>query len=206
MVGPHRGKKEMKYGLLTGTGILAVCAVLVAASAASANTDHVFVGATKCATCHKTAAQGEQFVKWQASEHAKAFATLATPEAKELGKKAGIEDPQKDPQCLSCHVTGHGAPAALHGPKYDPTEGVGCESCHGAGADYIKKATMEGITAGTIDAASVGLVIPDAKTCQGCHNEKSPSFKGFDFEKMKAKIAHPMPAERKAKYKTAAGG
>jgi hypothetical protein len=182
--------------------LTAACAAFVIVGAASA-ADHVFVGATKCATCHKTAVQGEQYPKWLASKHAKAYATLATPEAKEVGKKAGVEDPQKDAKCLKCHVTGYTAAAALHGPKYDPTEGVGCESCHGAGGDYIKKTTMEGIISGTIEAASVGLIIPDQKTCQGCHNEESPSFKPFDFEKMKAKIAHPLPAERKAKYKKA---
>jgi hypothetical protein len=180
--------------------LLVACAGFVATGVANA-TDHMFVGATKCATCHKTTVQGEQYPKWQESEHAKAFATLATPEAKEVGKKLGVEDPQKDPKCLSCHVTGHGAAAALLGPKYDATEGVGCESCHGAGGDYIKKATMEGITSGTIEPASVGLIVPDQKTCEGCHNDKSPSFKGFDYEKMKAKIAHALPAERKAKYK-----
>jgi len=193
----------MRHSTVGKFGVIVACAAFVTTGVASA-ADHVFVGATKCATCHKTAAQGEQYVKWQASEHAKAFATLATPEAKELGKKLGVEDPQKDAKCLKCHVTGYGAAAALHGPKYDPAEGVGCESCHGAGGDYIKKATMEGVTGGTITAASVGLVIPDEKTCKGCHNEESPSYKGFDFAKMSEKIAHPLPAERKAKYKTPA--
>jgi hypothetical protein len=181
------------------------CAAFVMASAASA-AEHVFVGAAKCAMCHKKPEQGEQYLKWQNSKHAKAFATLATPEAKEVGKKLGVEDPQKDAKCLKCHVTGYAAAAALKGPKYDPTEGVGCESCHGAGNDYSKKSVKEGIMAGTVDPASVGLLKPDQKTCEGCHNQESPSFKGFDYEKMKEKIAHPIPAERKAKYKAPAGG
>ena len=37
----------------------------------------------------------------------------------------------------------HGAAAELLGKKYDVAEGVGCESCHGAGADYKKKKIME---------------------------------------------------------------
>ena len=193
----------MRHSSAGKFGVIVACVAFVVTGVANA-ADHMFVGATKCATCHKTAAQGEQYVKWQASKHAKAFATLATAEAKEVGKKLGVADPQKDAKCLKCHVTGYGAAAALHGPKYDPAEGVGCESCHGAGGDYIKKATMEGLTAGTITAASVGLVMPDQKTCEGCHNDQSPSFKGFDFEKMVAKIAHPLPAERKAKYEAPA--
>jgi hypothetical protein len=195
----------MRHSSVGKIGVMAACAVFVMAGAAIAG-DHMFVGATKCATCHKTAAQGEQFPKWQASAHAKAFATLASPEAKEVGKKLGIEDPQKSDTCLRCHVTGHGAAATLLGEKYSAAEGVGCESCHGAGGDYIKKATMEGVMSKTIEAASVGLMIPNEKTCVTCHNDKSPTFKAFDFKTAAAKIAHPLPAERKAKYSAPAGG
>ena len=38
---------------------------------------------------------------------------------------------------------------------------------------------------------------PDEKVCKGCHNEGSPSFKGFDFAAAKAKIAHPNPQAAK---------
>jgi hypothetical protein len=37
---------------------------------------HNYVGVSKCKTCHKTAKQGEQLGKWEASEHAKAYKTL----------------------------------------------------------------------------------------------------------------------------------
>ena len=192
----------MKHSSLGKIGVMAACAAFVVAGAARA-ADHMYVGATKCATCHKTAAQGEQFPKWQAGPHAKAFATLASPEAKAIGTKLGIADPQKDDTCLRCHVTGHGKDAALLGEKYSAAEGVGCESCHGAGGDYMKKATMEGIMNGTIEAASVGLVMPDEKLCITCHSDKSPTFKGFDYAKYVEKIAHPLPADRKAKDKQA---
>jgi hypothetical protein len=193
----------MKHSSLGKIGVMAACAAFVLAGVAGA-ADHVFVGSTKCATCHKTAAQGEQFPKWQASKHAKAFETLGTPEAKEIGKKLGIDDPQKSDTCLRCHVTAHGKAAALLGEKYSAAEGVGCESCHGAGADYIKTATMKEITAGTLDGATVGLIKPDEKLCVTCHSDKSPTFKGFDYAKYVEKIAHAMPAERKAKYKAGA--
>ncbi|MDH4038730.1 MAG: multiheme c-type cytochrome [Candidatus Krumholzibacteria bacterium] len=195
----------MRHSSAGKIGVMAACAMFVIASAAIAG-DHQFVGASKCSTCHKTAAQGEQFPKWQASQHSKAFATLASDEAKEIGKKLSIDDPQKSDTCLRCHVTGHGAAAEMLGPKYDATEGVGCESCHGAGGDYIKKATMEGLMTGAIEAASVGMVTPDDKLCVTCHNDKSPTFKGFDYDKYVEKIAHPIPADRKAKYSAPAGG
>ena len=42
-------------------------------------------------------------------------------------------------------------------------------------------------------AAAAGLVQPTAETCKGCHNEESPTFKGFDYDEYWAKIAHPKP-------------
>ncbi len=194
----------MKLYSVGKIGVMAAGVVFVLAGAANAG-DRMYVGSAKCSMCHKTAAQGEQFPKWQASPHAKAYETLASAEAKEIGAKVGVDDPQKSDTCLRCHVTGHGKDASLFGEKYAVTDGVGCESCHGAGADYIKKATMEGLTSGTIEPASVGLTIPDEKTCVTCHNDKSPTFKGFDFAKYSEKIAHPIPADRKAKYKTSGG-
>ena len=129
------------------------------------------------------------------------FATLASEASMKIAKEKGIEDPQKAAECLSCHVTAYGVDAALIGEKFDMANGVSCEACHGGGADYYKSATMKGLIKGEIEAASVGLIKPDEKLCVGCHNEKSPTYKEFDFEKMVAKIAHPIPDERKAKYK-----
>lgn len=156
--------------------------------------DHQFIGASRCKTCHRKEEDGNQFAKWEASKHAGAFATLASAKAKEIGAAKGIADPQTDAQCLKCHVAGYNAPAAMLGEKYDKAEGVSCESCHGAGGDYYKKATMEGIAAGTIPPASVGLVTPNQQTCTGCHNSESPTFKGFNYDEYLAKIAHPNPA------------
>jgi len=33
------------------------------------------------------------------------------------------------------------------------------------------------------------------KLCENCHNKKSPTFKSFDFKKMWAEIAHPVPKQ-----------
>jgi len=169
--------------------------------AASAGEKHMFIGASKCKTCHKKPEAGEQFPLWEKSQHAQAYAVLAGEKAMEIAKAKGIDNPQEADACLKCHVTGHGAAAELLGTKYDKTEGVTCESCHGAGGDYYKKKTMVGVMSGEIDADSVGLMTPDEKTCVKCHNEESPTFESFDFKEMSKKIAHPIPDEKKAEYK-----
>ncbi len=155
--------------------------------------DFGYIGATRCRTCHRKEEDGNQYGQWEATAHSKAFATLAGDKAKEIAAAKGIADPQAADECLKCHITGHGVDAALLGDKYDKAEGVSCESCHGPGSEYYKKATMEGITAGTIDGASVGLIEPNEQTCLGCHNEESPTFKGFNYDEYLAKVTHPNP-------------
>ena len=160
-----------------------------------------YVGVKKCAMCHKKPTVGEQYAIWKKTAHAKAWETLATPKAMKLAKKAGVEDPQKDERCAKCHTTAWGEDPANLGTKFKVEDGVGCESCHGAGGKYAKKKIMKQITSGEIEPASVGLTIPDEKVCVKCHNEDSPVFEGFDYEKAKKKIAHPIPEDRKALYK-----
>jgi hypothetical protein len=173
------------------------CLYSYVGTASADDAKRTFVGAAKCKTCHKKEESGAQFLKWQETRHAGAYATLASPEALEIGKKVGVEKPQESDTCLKCHVTGHGVAVELLGPKYAKEDGVGCESCHGAGGDYYKKKTMKAIVAGEIERASVGLARPTKETCEGCHNDQSPTFKGFDFEKYLEKIAHPWPEEYK---------
>src|SRR3990172_3494458 len=108
-----------------------------------------YVGVAKCKVCHV-----RQHKVWGESEHAKAFEILKPEE-------------QKDPKCLTCHVTGY---QTLREFKSE-LAGVQCEACHGPGSVYIKihtKKDKEG-------ARKAGLVTrPDPESCKTCHNEKSP--------------------------------
>jgi len=158
-------------------------------------TKHKFIGVNKCKMCHKKEKKGFQYEIWVESAHSKAYETLAAPEAKELGEKYGVIDPQKDSKCLRCHATGHDAPLSLKGFRYNISEGVGCESCHGAGGNYSKSKVMKAISNGTVDPQSVGLIIPNEDTCKECHNAEGHVTvkEEFNFKKMWAKIAHPIP-------------
>jgi nitrate/TMAO reductase-like tetraheme cytochrome c subunit len=153
------------------------------------------IGSAKCKMCHKKESVGAQYLKWQESSHSQAYETLGTPEAAAYAKERGIEgSPQEAAECMKCHSTAWGMSAEeLTASKITLKEGVSCESCHGAGSAYWKKKTMEKITAGTLDGATVGLITPDKTVCISCHNDESPGFKGFDFDEFQAKIAHPMP-------------
>jgi len=154
-----------------------------------------YIGSKACMPCHLTPKSGAAYKIWQASAHAKAFATLATPAAKEIAQKKGIADPQKDEKCMKCHDAAFGVAAAQLAPSFKPGEGVGCEVCHGPGSDYKTMQVMKDIDTGKIKGEAVGLLKGDEKTCVKCHNAESPSFKGFNFAEMSKKIAHPTPKQ-----------
>lgn len=183
--------KNHRLFVLAGLAVFALWGVAGAQEAAPKG--HQYVGVKKCKMCHNAEKGGAQFLKWSESKHSKAFATLATPKALEVAKAKGIADPQKSDDCLKCHVTGHGKPANEFAATFVAADGVGCESCHGAGSDYIKMKTMQGIRDKTLKAAEYGLNMPTKDTCVECHNDKSPTFKEFKWAADSTKIAHPIP-------------
>ncbi|MFA3782388.1 multiheme c-type cytochrome [Melioribacteraceae bacterium 4301-Me] len=153
-----------------------------------------YEGVQVCGMCHKSAKQGEQLKIWQESAHAKAYKTLQTKEADEIAQKLHKKKAVEDAECLSCHVTGAGKDKSMFGSKFKIEDGVQCEACHGPGSEYKSMKIMKDRAA----AVKAGLVLwkdekEIEKFCTTCHNEKSPTFKKFDFKTMWAKIKHPVP-------------
>lgn len=165
--------------------LLAVAAVLVVAALAQAPT---YVGSAKCALCHKTEKQGQQFVIWQGAKHAKSFAALSSPEAAAHAQTMGVANPAEDPKCLKCHAPLHDKEPSLK------AEGVTCEVCHGPGSDYKALSAMKNRE----ESAKKGLILfptpDDVKAqCLKCH--ESAHGIAFDFAAAWAKIKHPVPAK-----------
>ncbi len=173
--------KRITYLLISGLITLTLLAAVALAEGEAApekkeEVTHDFVGAKKCKICHK-----EEFASWEQTSHAKAWTVLKPEE-------------QKNEECIGCHSTGTTAKDVF-------LEGVQCEACHGAGADYKKKKIMKD----TEKAMAAGLVIPDSTLCLTCHNDKSPNFEGFDFKKYMAnpKGMHVIPTAEEAKPEAA---
>ena len=144
----------------------------------SAIAQHKYIGAVKCKMCHNKPDKGEQYNKWLAGPHAKAMESLKGADA-------------TNPECMKCHSTAASVDKSLHmGIK--GTEGVSCESCHGAGSSYKSMSVMKNHDM----SVSKGLVVPTEEMCKKCHNEESPNFKGFNYEEYLAKIAHPNPLNK----------
>lgn len=196
----------MKGNRLVARLLLAGSLSLVAGAAAAA--EHEYIGVEKCGTCHEKALYGDQVAKWRDSAHAKAYTSLASDKALEYAKAKGIKgSPQQAKECLECHVTAHGVAPALIKYDLEPSDGVQCESCHGAGADYRKREIMSDVD----DAKTKGLVAQTEAVCTECHNDRSPAWDparftlpngtkaGFDFKQAVAKMEHATPKDRKGK-------
>jgi len=188
-----------------GLGLVLVGSIALNSMAAERDAS-LLVGTKTCAMCHKKAESGDQFGKWQASPHAKAFELLGAPEAKAAGAKVGVAEPQKSGKCLKCHSTAYNfTEESKATEKVLVEDGVSCESCHGPGKNYKAKATMED----QAQAIAGGLIHPATASCTLCHNDQSPTWNaekyttkdgkkvGFDPEQAYEKIKHLDPKKQK---------
>jgi hypothetical protein len=158
----------MKKGILIALCILAVCSLVYPGLPD-------YIGAKKCKPCHTGPKHANVYEKWEAAVHARAFKTL-----KAIGE-------EKNPKCLKCHVTGYNEGGYKTGaPNAPDFEGVQCESCHGAGSEYVKLSVMKEADS----AVGHGLIVPMESLCIKCHNEESPTFKGFNYQEALKKITH----------------
>jgi hypothetical protein len=154
--------------------IWVACAFLVCVSSADAAD---YVTAKKCRMCHM-----KQYKSWEQTRMAKAFDLLKPGVAAESKTAAGLDADKNytaDASCTGCH--------AVNGSPEMP--GVQCEACHGPGSDYLK-IMMTNRDYKKEELLAKGLTNPTETVCTRCHNEKSPFFKGFNFNKSLKKGVH----------------
>jgi hypothetical protein len=153
-----------------------------------------YVGTKLCGSCHKSGKGGTSYAVWEKTAHAKAYQTLLGEAAKKIAVEKGLKTaPAETEACLKCHVTGGGTAKNVEA-GFKKEEGVTCEACHGAASGY-KMVHTKGDLAKSKEAGMV-LAGKDGKSCETCHNAESPTFKGFKFEEMWAKIEHAKPPKK----------
>jgi hypothetical protein len=141
-----------------------------------------FVGVATCGgtTCHgRSEANGavvrqDELMIWQdtsspAGAHSRAWRVLREPRSKAIAARLGIGEAASAPMCLGCHATPAGDPRA---PRYQTSDGVGCESCHGAAGGWLSSHYAVGGThAANVARGLVPLDNPRARAakCLDCH-------------------------------------
>jgi hypothetical protein len=144
--------------------------------------DHAFVK-VPCGKCHT-----QQQRWWQKDTHKGTADPLRNgdPDAARIATLYGIDPANMakgDQVCMWCHGTIVAAPTRKVRP------GVGCQRCHGAGADYLEphetESYVQSLSRGLTDLKSAAV---RAGTCAGCHYITDPGLlaaghaTGADFE------------------------
>lgn len=184
-----------KAYLITGTILILFAVVFSTTTVISKNAaTFKYVGVSKCQTCHKSEAQGKQFDIWQASKHSQAWKNLQTDAADKIAKDKGFTTKAAEtPQCVKCHVLGMDIVPDALADSFSKEDGVQCETCHGPGSEYkamsIMKDKQKAIENGMNPITDINAL------CVSCHNPESPTFQGFNFDEMWAKIKHYKPKQ-----------
>ena len=181
------GSRKIAIGL-GACGLFAALAILLLvgpqgaqALVQSGNANATYVGVATCGgtTCHgRSEADGpvvrqDEIMLWQdpataAGAHSRAWAVLREPRSREIGRRLGIGDPSTAPMCLGCHAT----PAGRRGARFQTSDGVGCESCHGPASGWLSTHYAVGGSHGAnISRGLVPLENPAARAaqCLDCH-------------------------------------
>jgi hypothetical protein len=141
------------------------------------------VGVASCAgsTCHgRSEADGkivrqDELRSWQdesspGGAHSRAWRVLTEPRSRAIAARLGIGQASSAPMCLGCHATA--APQAQRGPRFQLSDGVGCEGCHGAAEGWLASHYAVGGThASNVSRGMVPLENPRARAsvCLDCH-------------------------------------
>lgn len=180
---------------MISTRTITALAVALALACSMSFAQAKYTGVKMCGACHKQEKTGQTYTKWEKSAHAGAYKTLLTEKANTIAKEKGLKTTAAEaPECLECHVTGGGTAKNVD-KTFAKEEGVTCEACHGPASGYR---TLHSKPENKEKAVAAGLnegKKEDATLCKKCHNEKSPTFKGFDMKEYWAKIEHGLPAK-----------
>lgn len=134
------------------------------------------VGPTKCADCHEGA-----IAIWRHTHHYATYTQMPrNKKATEIARKMGLRRIKEGSLCLDCHFT-----TTMKDGKREAIAGISCESCHGAGKNYIDvhsnysgkdkdTETKEEAAARWAKSEKAGMIRPHmmytwAKNCYSCH-------------------------------------
>jgi len=140
-------------------------------------------GPESCAECHI-----QEIEAWKLTAHFRTFNELhRKPETAAMLEKLGLGPIKREQQCMDCHYL-----RKAEGSEIQAAGGISCESCHGAGQDWVKthgdygkgftKATepaahrdarrAQAILAGMIMPANLAVpanLYDVGANCYGCH-------------------------------------
>lgn len=139
---------------------------------------HMGVATCSSGVCHgqstknaKEAVLMNEYRTWLAEDdHAGAYKTLLKPASKRMASKLGLTSAHTAKICLDCHADN--VPKEKRGKKFQITDGVSCEACHGGSERWLSDHKEDNATHES--NISLGLYPSEkprdrATLCLSCH-------------------------------------
>jgi hypothetical protein len=115
------------------------------ACAQSPGDNGIHLGVVSCAgsNCHgatersqgSSVAQNEYLIWSKSDKHHRAYTVLLEERALRIARNLGLSNAASADVCLGCHTDN--APTTKRGPRYQISDGVGCEACHGGASTWL---------------------------------------------------------------------
>jgi hypothetical protein len=160
-------------------------AAVAEAGAQPQGDDAVHLGVASCAgnNCHgaverlkgSSVAQNEYLIWSQETDqhkidkHHKAYSVLLGERAVRIARNLGLPDAVTADICLNCHTDN--VPHEKRGPRFQISDGVGCEACHGGASKWLG-VHLSGVGHGANIAAGLYPTerpVARADKCLSCH-------------------------------------
>jgi predicted CxxxxCH...CXXCH cytochrome family protein len=174
-------KRHLQSLLVAGSLALGMGSAHVDASAVAEIAAHKHMGVATCSNsvCHGATQPFKQsnvwqneFARWQEFDpHAtRAYQVLQGAEGQAIARKLGLGDATQAAVCLDCHADN--TAAANRGERFQLSDGVGCEACHGGSELWLSSHADKGTP--HADNLAKGLYptedpVKRAELCLSCH-------------------------------------
>ncbi len=175
-------ESTLTCGLKILAAVLAVTgtAPALAQTALPIDSEDKHLGVATCAgsTCHGTPKPFEdspvlqnEFITWhREDQHAQAYKVLLNEQSRRIARSLGLDNAHTAKECLVCH-TDYVAEEA-RGRRYQLSDGVGCEACHGGAERWLGlHVTGAGTHEENVQAGLYPTEDPSARAtlCLSCH-------------------------------------
>jgi hypothetical protein len=140
----------------------------------------VHLGVASCASsvCHGKVSPDEsspvllnEASTWRREDdHSRAYRTLRSQQSQDIAQKLGLPSAVGADICLDCHADN--IESEFRGAKFQISDGVGCEACHGGSQEWIKSHAESGTS--HADNLMKGMYptespLARAELCLSCH-------------------------------------
>ena len=173
------------HEIAIATFVTLTLAVAAWADPQAQNSDSKHLGVKSCSgdNCHgavkpaeHSAVMQNEYLIWsqetdkdRVDKHHRAYAVLGDERGIRIARNLGLPDAVTAEICLNCHADN--VPETRRGPRFEISDGVGCETCHGAAEKWLGVHLSGAGHKANLDAGLYPTENPVARAekCLSCH-------------------------------------